>query len=62
LETVGGYEEYMKMGNAQVPTGSMEDAWDVAHAAFFLVSDEAKYITGKKIIVDGSITSSTGRS
>jgi NAD(P)-dependent dehydrogenase (short-subunit alcohol dehydrogenase family) len=27
----------------------------------FLVSDEAKYITGQKIVVDGGITSSTGR-
>lgn len=57
----GGYEEYMKMRNAQVPTGGMGDAWDVANTALFLVSDEAKYITGQKIIVDGGITSSTGR-
>lgn len=39
----------------------MGDAWDVAHAALFLVSDEASYITGQKIVVDGGITSSTGR-
>lgn len=56
-----GHEEYMEMRNAQVPTGTMGDAWDVAHAALFLVSDEAKYITGQKIVVDGGITSSTGR-
>lgn len=58
----GEYEEYMKMRNAQVPSGKMGDAWDVAHAALFLVSNEAKYITGQKIVVDGGITSSTGRS
>jgi len=57
----GGYEEYMKMRNAQVPTGKMGDAWDVANTALFLVSNEAKYITGQKIVVDGGITSSTGR-
>ncbi|KAH6703111.1 hypothetical protein DL95DRAFT_396834 [Leptodontidium sp. 2 PMI_412] len=54
-------EEYMAMRNGQVPTGRMGDAWDVAHTALFLVSDEAKYITGQKIVVDGGITSSTGR-
>lgn len=57
----GGTEEYMKMRNAQVPMGRMGDAWDVAYAALFLVSDEARYITGQKIVVDGGITSSTGR-
>jgi NAD(P)-dependent dehydrogenase (short-subunit alcohol dehydrogenase family) len=56
-----GYEKYMEMRNAQVPTGRMGDAWDVANTALFLVSEEAKYITGQKIVVDGGITSSTGR-
>ncbi|KAH7324105.1 hypothetical protein BKA65DRAFT_80331 [Rhexocercosporidium sp. MPI-PUGE-AT-0058] len=55
------WEEYVTMRNGQVPTGKMGNAWDVAHAALFLVSDEAKYITGQKIVVDGGITSSTGR-
>ena len=31
--------------NAQVPTGKMGDAWDVAQAVLFLVSDEARYVT-----------------
>ncbi|KAI5465337.1 hypothetical protein BGZ63DRAFT_373324 [Mariannaea sp. PMI_226] len=57
----GGYEEFRKMRDAQVPLGKMGDAWDVANAALFLVSDEARYITGQKIVVDGGITSSTGR-
>src|SRR5215469_9847320 len=30
----------------QCPIGRMGDAWDVAYAALFLASDEAKYITG----------------
>ena len=39
--------------NAAVPMGKMGDAWDVAHAVLFLASDEAKFITGTEIIVDG---------
>ena len=33
----------------------MGDAWDVAEASLFLVSDEAKYITGTEIVVDGGL-------
>jgi NAD(P)-dependent dehydrogenase (short-subunit alcohol dehydrogenase family) len=40
----------------QVPMGRMGDAWDVAHAALFLASDEAGYITGTQLVVDGGLT------
>jgi NAD(P)-dependent dehydrogenase (short-subunit alcohol dehydrogenase family) len=40
----------------QCPTGRMGDAWDVAYAALFLASDEAKYITGHNLVVDGGLT------
>jgi NAD(P)-dependent dehydrogenase (short-subunit alcohol dehydrogenase family) len=36
--------------------GRMGDAWDVANAALFLVSDEARYITATELIVDGGIS------
>lgn len=42
--------------HAQVPLGRMGDAWDAAHAVLFLVSDEARYITGTEIIVDGGVS------
>lgn len=58
----GGYEEFRSIREAQVPMGKMGDAWDVANAAVFLASEEARYITGQKIIVDGGVTCSTGRS
>ncbi|KAF2726300.1 NAD(P)-binding protein [Polychaeton citri CBS 116435] len=54
-------EEYRRMRDRQVPSGEMGTGWDVAHAALFLCSDEAKYITGQEIVVDGSIVNSTGR-
>lgn len=56
----GDYEAFKAKRNAQVPLGRMGDAWDVASAVVFLVSDEAKYITGQAIVVDGGITCSTG--
>ncbi|TDJ71205.1 MAG: SDR family oxidoreductase [Proteobacteria bacterium] len=40
--------------NAQVPLGNiMGTAWDVANAALFLASDEARFITGALLPVDG---------
>ena len=47
--------------NAQVPMGHMGDAWDVAHAVRFLVSDEAKYVTATEIVVDGGLTAAAPR-
>ncbi|MDQ2801322.1 MAG: SDR family oxidoreductase [Pseudomonadota bacterium] len=41
--------------NARCPMGRMGTAWDVAHAALFLASDEANYITGTEIVVDGGL-------
>lgn len=39
----------------RVPLGRRGDGWDVAHAALFLCSGEARYITGTEILVDGGL-------
>jgi len=52
----GDIEEIWKRRDAMSPTGKQGDAWDIAYAALFLASDEAKYITGTTLIVDGGIT------
>jgi len=41
--------------DAMCPTGKQGEPWDVAHAALFLASDEAKYITGTTLLVDGGL-------
>ena len=42
--------------NTKVPLGRVATAWDVAYASLFLASDEASYITGTEIIVDGGLS------
>jgi NAD(P)-dependent dehydrogenase (short-subunit alcohol dehydrogenase family) len=41
---------------ARIPMGWMGDGWDVARAALFLASDEARFITGVELVVDGGLT------
>ncbi|BEG76371.1 SDR family NAD(P)-dependent oxidoreductase [Achromobacter xylosoxidans] len=40
----------------QVPMGRMGTPWEVANAVAFLASDEASYITGTELLVDGGLT------
>lgn len=49
-------EEMVAKRHASAPMGRMGTAWDVAHAAVFLASDEAQYITGICLPVDGGLT------
>jgi NAD(P)-dependent dehydrogenase (short-subunit alcohol dehydrogenase family) len=47
-------EEVIAARDRRVPLGRrMGTGWDVAHAALFLHSDEASFITGVSLIVDG---------
>ncbi len=40
----------------RIPMGRLGQAIEVAHAILFLASDEASYITGTELIVDGGVT------
>jgi NAD(P)-dependent dehydrogenase (short-subunit alcohol dehydrogenase family) len=56
----GDIEAMWRKRDAQVPMGHMGDAWDVARAALFLASDDARYITGIELVVDGGLTLKIG--
>jgi len=54
-------EEIRAGRDALVPLGrKMGTAWDVAYAALFLASDEAKFITGAILPVDGGMSAGVG--
>lgn len=53
--------EIAAMRDARVPLRhKMGTAWDVANAALFLASDEAAFITGVSLLVDGGGALNTG--
>ena len=52
-------EEYHAARAAVIPMRRMGDAWDVAKAALFLASDDAAYITGQCLVVDGGVTATS---
>jgi len=46
-------EDHLKKMTKAIPLGRLGTAEEVAYAHLFLASDEARYITGQSIIVDG---------
>lgn len=52
---------FIKMMEEGVPLGRLGTPRDIANAALFLVSDDASYITGTTIIVDGGQTLPEGK-
>ncbi len=54
-------EALIERRNRSVPLGGqMGDAWDVANAALFLASEEARFITGVALPVDGGQSAKIG--
>lgn len=52
----GQPQSFQSAYNAKVPMGRMGEPKDVAGVLSFLISDDASYITGQNIIVDGGWT------
>lgn len=50
-------EDYEKTWSKITPMGRPATVTDIAHAAAFLVSEEARHITGQNLIIDGGWTS-----
>ena len=52
----GDIEEMWRVRAAQVPMGIGGEAWDVAWGAVYLASEEAKYVTGIELVIDGGVS------
>jgi len=51
----GDVESLLRQRLARIPLGFMGDGRDTANAALFLASDEARFVTGTEIVVDGGM-------
>ncbi len=54
--TDGDIDTLLRQRQARIPLGFMGDGMDTANAALFLASDEARFVTGTEIVVDGGMT------
>ncbi|EKS71958.1 3-oxoacyl-ACP reductase [Caballeronia zhejiangensis] len=52
----GDVDKLLESRVARIPLGFMGDGRDTANAALFLASDEARFVTGTEIVVDGGMT------
>lgn len=52
----GMSEELRERRRLASPLGIEGTGWDIGYAALFLASDEARYITGQVLVVDGGVT------
>jgi NAD(P)-dependent dehydrogenase (short-subunit alcohol dehydrogenase family) len=52
-------ELYPQRAKVPIPLGRQGTAWEVANAALFLLSEEASYVTGASLVVDGGLMHTT---
>ncbi len=52
----GDVKALLEQRQKRIPAGFMGDGRDTANAALFLASDEARFVTGTEIVVDGGMT------
>jgi NAD(P)-dependent dehydrogenase (short-subunit alcohol dehydrogenase family) len=54
--TGGDVEALIRQRVARIPMGFAGDGRDTANAVLFLASDEARFITGTELVVDGGMS------
>jgi NAD(P)-dependent dehydrogenase (short-subunit alcohol dehydrogenase family) len=52
----GDVEALLAQRQKRIPIGFMGDGRDTANAALFLASDEARFVTGTELVVDGGMS------
>lgn len=57
-EPIYADQEVRRMREARVPAGRLGTADDIADVVLYLASDQASYIHGQNIVVDGGVTGS----
>ena len=46
-------QDYLDRMSASIPLGRLGTAAEIGHAALFFASEEAGYVTGQTLVVDG---------
>lgn len=57
-EPIYADDDIRRQRESRVPLGRLGTAQDIAAAVLFLLSDEAAYVNGTELLVDGGVTSS----
>ena len=55
-KTAKEVEEILVARNVRAPMGRQGTPWEIANAALFLASDEASYVSGLLMVVDGALS------
>ncbi len=55
FDAAGDMDKTRAARDQQVPMGRMGTPWEVASVATFLASDDASYVTGTELVVDGGL-------